>query len=91
MCKWDKNWKHTVSIMVDDKHVCIDSCIVTLVKVLNGGGFKTVASCCGHGNRPGSIIFSDGTELAIFPNWESARKIDRLFSNIHGRKEGKFD
>lgn len=84
MCRWNGNWKHTVSINIDGKHVCIDSCIVTLIRILNDGGFKTVASCCGHNNRPGSIILADGRELIICPDYATGRKIDKMFPNIHG-------
>lgn len=62
----------------------IDKCIQHLIKVLNDNGYKTVASCCGHGNRPGNIALADGRELIIAPDWESGRKVDRCFPDIHG-------
>ena len=45
--------------------VWCDPCLVPLVRVLNAGGVRTVASCCGHGYRPGSISLTDGSELLI--------------------------
>lgn len=45
--------------------VWCDPCLVPLIKALNDGGVRTVASCCGHGCRNGSIILADGRELVI--------------------------
>ena len=53
--------------------------IVDIVRSLNAGGVKTVASCSGHGHRPGCIALADGRELVIARNYDEARKIDRLF------------
>ena len=47
--------------------VWCDPCLVDLVKALNDGGVPTVASCCGHGQRDGSIILADDRELVIRP------------------------
>jgi len=62
----------------------IDECIQPLVKALNDCGMKTMASCCGHGNTNGSVILSDGREIIILPNFETARKIEKYFPDIHG-------
>jgi hypothetical protein len=43
----------------------IDWCIHHIVAALNAGGIETVASCCGHGKQPGSIVLADGRELVI--------------------------
>jgi hypothetical protein len=43
----------------------IDHCIGHIVATLNAGGVETVASCCGHGDQPGTIILADGRELII--------------------------
>lgn len=61
------------------KIVGIDACIAPLVKALNNAGFTTVASCCGHGKRPGNIALADGRELIIAKDFEEGRKIDALF------------
>lgn len=45
--------------------VWCDPCIADLVDAVNAGGLSTVASCCGHGVRAGSIVLTDGRELAI--------------------------
>lgn len=70
--------------------VQVDRCISRLVAVLNEHGFRTVASCCGHGHRPGCIAFADGRELVIARNWAESRQIERLFPlDIHGNKVGQ--
>jgi prepilin-type processing-associated H-X9-DG protein len=53
----------------------IDACIAPLVKVLNDGGYATVASCCGHSGW-GNIALADGRELLIAPDYESARLVE---------------
>lgn len=58
--------------------VWCDPEIVGLVRALNAGGIRTVASCSGHGHRPGSIALADGRELIIAPDYETARKVDAL-------------
>ena len=43
----------------------IDYCIADLVAGLNAANIVTVASCCGHGQVPASIVIEDGRELSI--------------------------
>lgn len=62
----------------------IDPCIQKIIKALNDGGIETVASCCGHGNTIGSIILKDGREFIIAPDYETARKIEQYWPDIHG-------
>lgn len=64
--------------------VVVDSCIVQVVQALNASGLRTVASCCGHGHRPGNIALADGRELIIAPDHATARQVDAAFPNIHG-------
>lgn len=45
--------------------VWCDPCIAPLVAILNQGGLKTVASCCGHGGNDASIALEDGRWLVI--------------------------
>lgn len=63
----------------DGNKRAIDACLVPLVKALNDAGFATLASCCGHGYRPGIIALADGREVIIAPDFDTARKIDNLF------------
>lgn len=71
--------------------VWCDPCIAPLVKALNEcpdlpslpskhnpDGIRTLASCCGHGKRPGKITLADRRELFIVPDFDSARRLDGL-------------
>ena len=64
----------------------VDASLAPLVKALNAAGIMTVASCSGHGHRPGSIALRDGRELLVLPNFEAARELDRLWPDIHGER-----
>lgn len=67
--------------------VWCDPEIVDLVLALNNAGINTVASCSGHGYRPGNIVLCDGRELIIDRSFEEARRIDKLFPGINGETE----
>lgn len=56
--------------------VWCDPEIVDLVRALNDAGLRTVASCSGHGERPGNIALADGRELFIAPAFDEARRIE---------------
>lgn len=43
----------------------VDRCIAPIVQALNEARILTLASCCGHGKGPGSIVLQDGRELTI--------------------------
>lgn len=45
--------------------VWCDPEIADLVRALNAGGVRTIASCSGHGEKNGSILLADGRELVI--------------------------
>lgn len=66
----------------------IDGCIAPLVAALNAGGVATVASCCGHGDRPGNVALADGRELLIVPNFAEGRRVDKLLRGA-GDEEGE--
>lgn len=53
--------------------------IAALVEALISAGINTVASCSGHGRRPGHITLADGRELVIARDGAEARHIDALF------------
>ena len=57
----------------------VDTSIAPIVAALNAAGAETIASCSGHGHRPGNIALRDGRELIIARSWEEARRIDQLF------------
>lgn len=78
----------TRTAQIRGESVGVDSCIYETVLALNRGGVETVASCCGHGNRPGNIALKDGRELLILPDYETARSLDKLWPDIHGEPLG---
>ena len=65
------------------KMVDIDSCIFPIIKALNDGMVVTIACCCGHGKRPGSIVLADGREFIIAPDYEIARIVEAAFPPIN--------
>lgn len=75
----------TVVVEIDGMPRDVDSCIAPLVRALNDAGMTTVASCCGHGRRPGNIALADGRECVLARSYEEGRAIDALFPlDIHG-------
>ncbi len=74
-------------ILPGGRTVSLDPCIVNLVCTLNRGGIRTVASCCGHGHRPGRISLDDGRELFIAEGYDEACVVAKAFGvDIHGEK-----
>jgi hypothetical protein len=67
-----------------DDMLIIDECLHPIIDALNGANIKTVASCCGHKQRPGNIVLDDGRELFIMPDYDSSRELDKLFKGING-------
>lgn len=77
----------TVETIIGGKPVAVDRCIVQLVIAINSGGAQTVASCCGHGHRPGRISLRDGRELFVLPSYEAGQELDATFPlDIHGHR-----
>lgn len=75
----------TAHVVVNGNEVVdVDACIAPIVRILNDAGIGTVASCCGHGHRPGNIALADGRELIIARSYEEARVVDRATPDIHG-------
>ncbi len=58
--------------------VWCDPCLEPIVRALNEGGVRTVASCCGHGRSHGNIALADGRELIIMPDFDSARALGSM-------------
>lgn len=90
MCKWGNTKLLEVTIPAKlsstgkdkKKIVDIDECILEIVKALNDSGIVTIASCCGHNKRPGSIILGDGREFIICKDYETARIAEKAFPPI---------
>lgn len=45
--------------------VWCDPCLEPLVRALNDGGLRTVASCCGHGRLPATVALADGRYVTV--------------------------
>lgn len=81
MCKHNT----TVQMPIAGRVRNIDQCISHIVAALNAGGVTTVASCCGHGNRPGTIALDDGRSIAIFGSFEEeSEALNGKYPDIHG-------
>lgn len=74
---------NTILVKANGAQRDIDRCIAPLVSALNEAGIATVACCCGHGIRPGSIALADGRELIIAPNYETARIAEKSFPPVN--------
>lgn len=53
--------------------------IADIVAALNAAGIATVASCSGHGHRPGRISFADGREVILPRDDADSRIINEAF------------
>ena len=62
--------------------VWCDPCLAGLIQTLNDGGVRTIASCCGHGRRPGRVSLADGRQLFILDEAQAA-VIDGLWPGIN--------
>jgi hypothetical protein len=54
-------YEHYVPMCVHDKVVYVDYCVARMVAALAAGGLRPMASCCGHGKMPPSVLLEDGT------------------------------
>lgn len=85
MCDHPNREEAMVTLVRDDQGcptVWCDPCIANIVAALNIMGLATVASCCGHGRRPGCVALADGRELIIAGDYETARAVDAAFPSI---------
>src|SRR5690625_5259170 len=64
--------------------VWCDPEIADLVRALNDGGMATVASCSGHGHRPGNIMLADGRVLVVCKDADEAREVESHFPGVNG-------
>jgi len=73
MCVWGKTRRMRVTVPAELSHTGkertawkdVDFCISGIVKALNDGGARTIASCCGHGKTDGEIVLADGRTLTV--------------------------
>lgn len=66
-------------VQIGGRWIEVDAEIASIVRALNEAGCETIASCSGHGFRPGNIALADGREIIIARDFAEARKIDALF------------
>jgi hypothetical protein len=67
--------------------VWCDPEIADLVDALNTDKLSTVASCSGHGHRPGRISLKDGRELLVM-NSDQVATVEQLFeTDINGASQ----
>jgi hypothetical protein len=59
-------YKCQVPMPLNGRRQDIDICIADIVAALNAANIRTVASCCGHGSPPASILLGDGRSLQIY-------------------------
>jgi hypothetical protein len=73
------NGQPVKQVFINGGFVEVDAEIAAFVAALNSCGLETVASCSGHGFRPGNIALRDGREIIIARDFADARKIDAMF------------
>jgi hypothetical protein len=86
MCDHEHREAAMVTIARDESGtptVWCDPCLAPLIQALNNGGLPTVASCCGHGHRPGTVALRDGRHLLV-ADWDW---FDLLATFAHERTE----
>jgi hypothetical protein len=64
----------------------IDPCIAHIVAALNAANVTTVASCCGHGHRPGIISLEDGRELIVAQSRDESERLTAGYPDINGER-----
>lgn len=65
--------------------VWCDPEIADVVAALNTHGLRTVASCSGHGHRPGVVALQDGRQLMVFDNEGDFKAAQAVFpKDING-------
>ena len=71
-CAHGGTYAHTVPMCVNRcKVVEVDFCVAKLVAALEAGGFRPVASCCGHGKMPASVLLEDRTNVVMLTEEEA--------------------
>lgn len=68
--------------------VWCDPEIADIVRALNSGGVKTLASCSGHGEKPGGIALADGRQLLLL---ESLEAFTSALDAISGEAEAQAE
>jgi hypothetical protein len=82
MCDYAPNREAAMVPIANTRGHC-DPCILPYVQALNNAGLDTLASCCGHGRRPGSILMTSGQVLLIMADRDEWDRVDGLWPGIN--------
>lgn len=91
MCDHENRERAMATISRDESGsptVWCDPCIAPLVAALNAADTPTIASCCGHDHRPGSITLADGRQLLIMDEYWS-ELLSGIIHELVGCKPGR--
>ena len=72
------SYEHCIPMSVNNKVVHIDLCVAQLVASLEAGGMRPVASCCGHGTTPPSVLLDDDTWIVVL-NREQGLEVTKKY------------
>lgn len=82
-CEPVGTYAHTVPMCVNRSHVVeIDYCVARLVAALEAGGLRSIASCCGHGKMPPTVLLEDRTYVVLLTEEEAIDAMKRYTRNI---------
>lgn len=68
--------------------VWCDPCLADWVKMLNENGIKTVASCCGHGRVPPTIMTQEHGDVMLLGHFWATEKAHHLVRSLWGDING---
>jgi len=82
------SYEHCVLMPIGSRVRSIDICVSDIVAALNcATSTKTIASCCGHGKRFGSVLLEDGRQLLVC-NQKEYEKVCKVFHRDEQLAEG---
>ena len=81
-------YEHTTPMPISRRVEYVDDCIVDIVAALNAGRLPTVASCCGHGKLPSSVLLDDGRQLLVFETCAQASAVLLRLRKEKGEDDG---
>jgi hypothetical protein len=71
-------YEHSVPMCIGRcKVVEVDYCISRLVGALEASGLRPVASCCGHGKMPPSVLLEDDMEVVLLTREQADETVKR--------------
>jgi len=70
-------YEHCIPMSVHREVVWIDFCVAHLVATLEAGGLRPIASCCGHGKMPPSVLLEDRTNIVMLTDEQAEETMKR--------------